>query len=74
MIVYPNKMHPETQKFHFEYKKWIALHSILLETEKNDSADSEDIELREQEEKSAIKGNIHLYVCRTVCYLKAVGS
>ena len=44
----------QAQKFHFEYKKWIALHSILLETEKNDSADSEDIELREQEEKSRL--------------------
>ena len=39
------------QKFHFEYKKWIALHSILLETEKKDVADSDDIELREQEER-----------------------
>ena len=39
------------QKFHFEYKKWIALHSILLETEKKDAEDSDDIELREQEER-----------------------
>lgn len=41
----------QAQKFAFEYRKWIGLHSILLETQKTEAGDSEEIEVWEQEER-----------------------
>jgi len=41
----------QAQKFNYEYRKWIGLHSILLETQKSDVGEWEDIELWEQEER-----------------------
>jgi hypothetical protein len=44
----------QAKKFNFEYRKWIGLHSILLETQKKQEAGSEDVEILEQEERSRL--------------------